>query len=56
MADKLTIIGPAVCGIIYAITAVAFAEDKRLPWALAYFAYALANVGLIWASIVEKIK
>jgi hypothetical protein len=43
-----------VCGVIYAVTALAFLYDKRGPWALAYFAYALANVGLVWASIVEK--
>ena len=56
MADKLTIIGPALCGLIYAITAIAFMTERRGPWALVYWAYALANVGMIWASILDKAK
>jgi len=54
MADKLTIILPGLCGACYAITALAFAYEKRPGWALCYFAYALANVGLVWASIAER--
>lgn len=50
----LIVTGPAICGAIYFLTAAAFAYDFRWGWALAYFAYGLANVGLIWASIVER--
>lgn len=54
IAEKLTIIGPVVCGLIYTATAVAFATDRRPSWSLVYLAYAVANAGLVWASIVEK--
>lgn len=54
MADKLTILGPVVCGLVYALTGIAFLYAKRPSWALVYAAYALANIGLIWASIVER--
>lgn len=50
----MTWIGPAVCGIIYFLTAAAFGYEQRWGWSLTYFAYGLANVGLIWASIVER--
>lgn len=50
----MTLVGPAICGVIYFITAAAFGYQARWGWALAYFAYGLANVGLIWASLVEK--
>ena len=49
-----TIVGPAVCGLIYFLTSMAFAREGRAGWALAYFAYSLANVGLIWASVAER--
>jgi heme O synthase-like polyprenyltransferase len=54
MASYLIIIGPSICGFVYLVTALAFFLDKRPSWALTYFAYALANIGLIWASLVEK--
>lgn len=50
----MSTIGPAICGVIYFLTAFAFARESRPGWALAYFAYGLANVGLIWASINER--
>lgn len=56
MADKLIVMLPVVCGVLYAVTAVAFAYERRPGWALCYFAYALANVGLVWASIVERVS
>jgi len=43
-----------VCGCIYAITALAFGFEKRPSWALIYIAYAIANIGAVWASIAEK--
>jgi FtsH-binding integral membrane protein len=51
MADKLVVMLPAVTGVLYALTALAFVAKKDMPWALVYSAYALANVGLILASL-----
>lgn len=41
----------AVCGIIYLGTSFGFLYKKQWSWALTYFAYALANVGLIMAAM-----
>lgn len=41
----------AICGILYLATAIGFLTQKKYPWAIAYAAYALANVGLIWAAL-----
>lgn len=40
----------AICGILYAITAISFFTKSEYGFALTYFAYALANVGLIMAA------
>lgn len=50
MADKLIFWGPTIALIVYLLTAAAFLSKRQYPFALTYFAYALANVGLIWAS------
>jgi hypothetical protein len=50
----LTVLGPAICGLVYLVTALAFCYQTRWGWAVAYFAYALANLGLIWASLTER--
>lgn len=39
-----------ICGILYLITAIGFIIKHQWSWALTYFAYAMANVGLILAS------
>ena len=54
MADRLIVLLPAVTGVLYALTAVAFLTKRKPSWAIVYFAYAMANVGLIWSSIMEK--
>lgn len=51
MVDRLTFVLPAVVGVLYLGTSAAFLAQRRPAWALTYFAYALANVGIIWASI-----
>lgn len=51
MADKLIVWLPLVVFILYLATTVAFIYKREYPWALTYFAYALANVGLVWASV-----
>ena len=51
MVDKLIVGLPAITGILYLFTSIAFLTKKEWSWALTYFAYALANVGLIWASL-----
>jgi len=53
MAEKLVIILPGVTGVLYAVTALAFVAKKEPSWALVYASYALANVGLIWASLLK---
>lgn len=40
--------------ILYVIAAVSFLFKGNLPWALVWGAYAVANLGLIWASIDNK--
>jgi len=56
MTNLLSVIGPSICGVVYFATSTAFLFDRRYGWSLAYFAYALANVGLVWASMVEKVS
>ena len=48
-ANKLTFYMPGIVMILYGITAGAYLYKKDYAWALTWFAYALANVGLIWA-------
>lgn len=40
----------AVCAVLYVITAFDLARDRQYGLALAFAAYALANVGLILAT------
>jgi len=54
MADKLVVLLPGITMCLYFFTACAFVAKRQPSWALTYFAYALANVGLIWASLVTK--
>lgn len=51
MVDRLIILLPGVVLLLYLATAAAFLVKKQPSWALVYFAYSLANVGLIWASV-----
>ncbi|MHC4121525.1 MAG: hypothetical protein ACYSWO_28980 [Planctomycetota bacterium] len=50
MADKLIVALPGITMVLYALTGLAFVSKKDPAWAIVYFAYALANVGLIFAS------
>lgn len=49
----MTIENLAVFGgfILYLIAAGSFAWKGNWAWAMVWFCYAMANVGLIWASI-----
>jgi hypothetical protein len=49
MANKLTIYIPGIVMVLYAITGSAFLYKKDYAWALVWFSYALANLGLILA-------
>jgi hypothetical protein len=51
MIDRLIILLPGAVLLLYITTAIAFLIKKQPSWALVYFAYSLANVGLIWASV-----
>jgi hypothetical protein len=46
----MTNITVAICGLLYLATSIGFAMEKQWSWTLTYFAYALANVGLILAA------
>lgn len=50
---KMTIENLAVFGgfILYLIAAGSFAYKNNWAWAMIWFCYAMANVGLIWASL-----
>ena len=54
MADKLVVLLPGITGCLYLLTAIAFCAKRQPSWALVYFSYALANVGLVWASLLTK--
>jgi heme O synthase-like polyprenyltransferase len=47
----MTNITVAICGLLYLGTSIGFIIQKQYSWALTYFAYSLANVGLILAAI-----
>lgn len=51
MIDGLIVVMPGIVTILHAIASVAFFLKRDLPWATVYAGYALANVGLIIASI-----
>lgn len=42
---------PALCGLGYLAAAVGYLRLGQPAWALTYAAYAVANIGLIWAAI-----
>ena len=48
MGFELTIV--AVVMVLYAIVGVSYAIKGDFPWALVWFSYAMANVGLMWAA------
>lgn len=50
MVDKLIFWLPFIVSVLYLVTCVAFISRREYHWALTYFAYALANVGLIWGT------
>lgn len=37
--------------LLYAITGVSYCIKGNYPWALTWFSYAAANIGLIWAAL-----
>lgn len=54
MSDKLIVMLPGITMLLYFATGIAFCAKKQPAWALTYFAYAVANIGLIWASLLTK--
>lgn len=47
---SLTAILPGIVAILYFITAFSYLLKKDYAWALVWFSYGLANVGLIISS------
>lgn len=41
---------PLLVSLAYLIVAIDFATESRWGWALAWFSYSLANVGLVLAA------
>jgi len=48
-ASIITKAMPAVVGVLYTITAIAFFMKHDFPWGLVWISYAAANLGLILA-------
>ena len=44
-------IGVILGGFIYIANAVGYGIKGEWPWCLTYFAYSMANCGLIWAAM-----
>jgi hypothetical protein len=44
----------SVVFVIYFSTGVGYAIKGNWPWAIVWVSYAMANVGMIWASLVKK--
>lgn len=42
---------PIITGVLYTAAGFGYAWRGEEGWAVAYFAYALANAGLVWAAI-----
>lgn len=49
IADKLTFYLPSIVMVLYFTTACAYAYKKDWAFALIWAAYAVANIGLVWA-------
>ena len=50
---KMSIYTISICTLMYVLTSVACVKDKDYPHAILWFAYGLANAGLLWYE-VEK--
>ncbi len=50
---EITIENIAVTGgfVLYMIAGISYYTKGNYPWALTWLSYAVANVGLIWASL-----
>ena len=42
---------PAAVGVVHLVTAIGYYKAGQPGIALAYFAYGLANAGMIWAAV-----
>ena len=45
---------PAITGLLYVVAALGYWRQGQPGLALAYAAYALANVGLIWTAVSSR--
>lgn len=41
---------PLLVSLAYLITAIDFASESKWAWALTWFAYSIANIGLVLAA------
>tara|TARA_R110002096_G_scaffold97348_3_gene216927 strand:+ start:636 stop:848 length:213 start_codon:yes stop_codon:yes gene_type:complete len=56
MIDALTKALPLIAAILYMIVAVGYGVKKEWAWCLVWSSYALANVGLVLASMTGELK
>ena len=56
MIDALTKALPLIAAILYMIVAVGYGLKKEWAWCLVWTSYALANVGLVLASMTGELK
>ncbi len=53
MIEYLTKVGPIIAGLLYLTTGIAYSVKGCPGWAIMWFSYALANVGIIIAASGE---
>ena len=56
MIDALTKALPLIAAILYMIVAVGYGLKKEWAWCLVWSSYALANVGLVLASMTGEVE
>ncbi len=43
-----------ICTLMYALTSISCIRDRDYPHAIMWFAYGLANVGLLWYEVKKN--
>ena len=56
MIDALTKALPLIAAVLYMIVAVGYGMKKEWAWCLVWTSYALANVGLVLASLTGEVE
>jgi len=51
MMSTLLNVMPAIVGVLYALTGLGYLWQRQYGWGIVWLSYAMANVGLIMASV-----